>query len=170
MPLFFVTKDNWFAWLLTNTVGFFVGRERFKTDFATTIGPLVLLPKEWSLSTAKTVCAHEIGGHTFQFWAFGLFLPFLGPWLGIIGMGVFYGLLLPVFFNWFRYRLELHAETQRWAYMIELGYEDQVMSRAEDFAKTVGSKAYGWPLPQSWVVWGFKRRAQRMLDKYNEVG
>lgn len=167
MPLILVTKDNWFGWLLTNTVGLLMGRERFRTGFVTTIGPLILIPKEYNLSQAKSVCTHEVRGHVFQFWACGLFIPFIGPWIGIILMLVFYVLLFPVLFNWFRYRLELHADVQKWKYLLELGFEDRVMPRAERFAKTVASWAYGKSIPRAWAVWGFKRKAQKMLDAHN---
>lgn len=169
MPLILVTKDNWFASILTCTVGLLMGRERFRTRFATTIGPVVLLPKEYTYQQAKRVCVHEVRGHIFQFWACGGFLPFVGPWLGIVFMGVLYGLLFPVYFNWFRYRLELHADTQVWKCMIEEGQVQKVLPRARAFALTVSSWAYGKPVPERWAQWGFFRRALRLTRAYQRT-
>jgi hypothetical protein len=165
MPLIFLTKDNWFSWLLTNTVGLLMGRDRFRTKFVQTIGPLIFIPKEFTFYQAKSVCTHEVAGHVFQFWACGLFLPFIGPWLGIVLMLVLYGLLLPIGFNWFRYRLELHADMQKWKWLLEIGHE--VMPRAERFAKTVASWAYGKSIPERWALWGFRRKAKQLIDEHN---
>jgi hypothetical protein len=170
MPLILVSKDNWFAALFTNTIGLLMGRERFRTEFATAIGPVVMIPKEYSFYAAKSVCTHEVRGHVFQFWACGLFLPFIGPWLGVVLMAVLYGLLLPILFNWFRYRLELHADVQKWKWMLETNQSSaEVMDRAEGFAKTVSSWSYGKSIPRAWAVWGFKRRAKKVIDGFQKA-
>lgn len=158
-----MTKDGWFWGVLAaNTLGLFVGKENFLKYFASTFGPLVGIPKEYSYEQARSVITHEVGGHVNQFWAFGLFIPYLGPWIGIIGMTIFYGLLLPYGFNWFRYRLELHADKQKWKYMIAKGATlQEVEARARRFAITVAKK-YGRPVPEKWAVWGFVRSARKV--------
>lgn len=163
-PVILVTKDNWFAKILINTVGLLVGRERFRTEFATTIGPMVMIPKEFSFAKAERVCTHEMG-HVWQFFVCGALIPYIGAWVGIIPMTIAYLLLLPVLFNWFRYRLELHAESWKWKWMIKVGYDDEVLPRARWFAKVVASRDYGWPLPERWVTWGFVRKAKKLLAK-----
>jgi hypothetical protein len=162
-PLILLTKDNWFAGLLTNTVGLGVGRKTFKLHYATTVGPIVLFPRAWDVERCKDVGCHEIGGHTLQCFACGVFLPLIGPFLGLVLMGLLYGLLLPVGFNWFRYRFELHADVQKWKYMIEQRRAAWVLARAKTFGATVGSKAYLWPVPRAWAVWGFERKARKVL-------
>jgi len=136
-------------------------REVFLTQFASTFGPIVGIPEEWE--DPEETIVHEVGGHVNQFGWFGLFIPYVGPWIGILGMILFYGLLFPVGFNWFRYRLELHADKQRWKYMLQHGVSsDAILERAMSFAETISSWQYGKPIPKSWALWGFSRVARKV--------
>jgi len=168
------TKDSWFwkavGWLLQIVTFGVMNRAKFLTKFATTLGPVQAYPAEWKTVEVRTL-VHE-SRHTAQASFFGWFVPVIGwvctaklrPWVGLPLMAVFYGLLLPVGFNWFRYRMELDADKASWKYMMEHEGWDliAVHARAKRFAETVGSWNYGHPVWKSWAVWGFKRAANKL--------
>ena len=136
--------------------------------FATTIGRTMYIPADWTAETVQRVIPHEVLGHVKQFRWFGLGIH---PTLGIFpGMALFYGLLFfPIFLAWFRYRFELHADTKSWEYHLKLPINGwgvaTVRARAEHFAKKVGGKEYLFSVPKQWAVWGFKRRAEKVIKK-----
>ena len=159
-----VTKNSWIWKFVALVLTPLMSKDDFLHNFATTIGPIVAFPEVWTFEQVARVIPHEVGGHVNQFWAFGGFIPYVSPWIGIVPMTIFYGLLLPVLFNWFRYRLELHADKQAWRYMILNGYNfSEVVARAERFARTISSWKYGKCIPEKWAIWGFRRAASKIL-------
>jgi hypothetical protein len=159
-------KSHWFGRLL-NVLVFWMSRERFMEHFATTVGPVVLIPDAWSTAEARDVIPHEAGGHVRQFRWCGLLIH---PWAGLLFMGLIYGLLFfPIMFAYFRYRLELHAESVRWRVLLSEGRASpsDVMNRAQRFADTVSSWAYLKPWPAAWVKRGFVRKAKRIIEEHH---
>jgi hypothetical protein len=163
-----VTKDSWFWDLLGTVLGWLglMSRETFLTKFATTLGGVVALPREMSYGTARRLLAHEVGGHVRHCRWFGLFVPWIGTWLGFLVVVVLQ-LLLPIGFNWFRYRMELHADSVMWRWMLKEGGATgfEIGNRAASFGATVGSWKYGHPVWRRWALWGFKRKAKRVIAR-----
>ena len=136
-------------------------------DNATTIGRTVYIPEDWSIGSVVDVIPHEVAGHVRQFRWCGLGIH---PTAGIFpGMALIYGwgLLVPILLAWGRYRCELHAESQSWRYHLTKGLwtGHEVRLRARKFARRVASWAYFKAWPESWALWGFKRRAERIIRK-----
>jgi len=132
---------------------------------ATTLGRTVYIPEDWSVGAVVRVIPHEVRGHVKQFRYCGLGIhPTLGIFPGMLLLYV-WGLLFPILFAWGRYRLELHAETWSWRYHLQQGAynAEEVRKRAERFAKIVASWAYVKAWPERWAVWGFKRRAEKVI-------
>lgn len=134
---------------------------------ATTLGASVYIPEDWTYAQARGVIPHEVLGHVKQFRWCGLGVH---PALGIFpGMAIIYawGVLLPVLLAWGRYRCELHAETKSWQYHLSKGLwtTDNVRQRSVQFSKVVASSIYAWAVWKSWAVWGFKRRAEKVIRK-----
>jgi len=161
------TKDAWYwraiAWLLSViTFGSFPSA-KFLERFATTLGPVQAYPRGWA-SLSEGIVVHE-SRHTRQARWCGLWTH---PWVGLPIMGILYLLLpLPMGLAWFRYRFELDADAARWRHMLKSGTPPTlVKARAEDFAATVASSAYGWPWPKPWVMWGFKRKLRNVIVEY----
>jgi hypothetical protein len=142
------------------------------TTFATTIGRTVYIPADWTFDRVQRVLPHEVLGHVKQFRYCGLGIH---PTLGIFpGMFFIYVLLFfPIWLAWGRYRMELHAETQAWKYRLE--HDDRpgalvwIKLRSEAFPKKVGGKEYFYSVPKCWAVWGFKRRAKKVIDGYQRA-
>lgn len=137
--------------------------------FATTFGRTVYIPADWSFNSVKDIIPHEVAGHVKQARYFGLGIH---PTLGLPLMALFYLLLpFPIYFAWFRYRLELHADTQAWRVGLAAGTMTikQVKDRAERFARTVSGSAYIFAWPRPLVIWGFKRRAKKVVREYVKV-
>ena len=121
----------------------------------------------WTIDQARAVIPHEVGGHVRQFRWCGLWIH---PWVGLPLMGLFYGLLFfPVMLAYFRYRLELHADIQRWRSLLAEGRASpsDVMQRAQRFAGTVASWAYLKPWPAVLVQRGFVRAAKRVIEEHH---
>ena len=154
-------KSSWFWRAIAAILAFLqiMTRRRFLEDFATTLGPIQSYPEGWPLEVVQTLIAHETQ-HTRQCRYFGLGIS---PWLGLPFMAIAYLLLpLPIGLAWVRYRLELNADQYRWRWMFDHGYpEEAVYYRAEAFAETVSSSAYGWAVPRAWALWGFRRALKR---------
>jgi hypothetical protein len=174
-----MSKEHWLWVVISYLLRFLMPREKFLNKFATTIGPLHGYPKGYSTEDVRRVIPHE-GRHTQQVRACGLFIPYIGPWLGIIPMTILYVLLLPVGFNWFRYKFELDANVASWKYKVNnMGWSlDAIEVAAYRTAKIVGSRSYGWPLPQKRVIKGFlnsydklKREVEgyTLDEKYNII-
>ncbi len=136
--------------------------------FATTIGRTMYIPANWTPDAVQRVIPHEVLGHVKQFRYAGLGIH---PTLGIFpGMFFFYALMFfPIFLAWGRYRLELHADTKSWQYHLNMPVNNWspaiVRARAERFAKLVGGKEYLYSVPRPWAVWGFKRRAEKVIKE-----
>jgi hypothetical protein len=135
--------------------------------FATTIGRTVYIPEGWTVDQARGVLPHEVLGHVRQFrWAGLGAHPTAGIFPGMFLVYV-WGLVFPVLLAWGRYRCELHADAASWAYHLRkrLWTPNDVLARAERFAETVSSSAYAWAWPRRWAVWGFLRRARKVIRK-----
>ncbi len=132
--------------------------------FATTIGRTVYFPDNWTFEQAKSCMPHEVLGHVAQFrWA-GFFIH---PTVGIpLGLFLYALMPLPIFGAWVRYRAELHAETKAWEYKLPRGLINglQLKARAVRFAKMVGGKQYVYSMPHCWVLRGFTRRAEKVIN------
>lgn len=138
------------------------------TTFATTVGRTVYIPPNWTFSSVQRVLPHEVLGHVQQFrWAgFGIH-----PTVGIpLGLLLYFLIPFPVLFAWVRYRAELHAETKAWHYHLQLRNDKPtrawVKLRAEVFPKKISGKEYVYAVPRCWALWGFRRRAGKVLDGY----
>jgi hypothetical protein len=131
--------------------------------FAQTVGPLVGIPDEWDYDKVCRLIPHEVAGHIRQFRWFGLWIH---PWVGVIPMGIVYGLIFfPVGLAYFRYRLELHADIQRWKVVLRSGdwTPETVLARARRFAETVSGKVYLWAWFKPLVMRGFEKAARRVI-------
>lgn len=154
--------SHWF-WRAVLFVGFWIPRGKF----AQTLGPLIGIPDEWSVEQVRGVIPHEVGGHVRQCRAFGLWIH---PWAGLPLMAVVYGLLFfPIFLAYFRYRLELHADAQRWRTLLKEGRASpsDIMARAQGFAETISSWTYLKPWPSALVKRGFTRKAKAVIEEYH---
>jgi hypothetical protein len=154
--------SHWF-WRAVLFVGFWIPRGKF----AQTIGPLVGIPDDWTIEAVRSVIPHEVGGHVRQFRWFGLWIH---PWAGLPLMALVYGLLFfPVFLAYFRYRLELHADSVKWRTRLAEGQSSpsDVMHRAQRFADTVASWTYLKPWPAGLVKRGFVRAAKRVIEEHH---
>jgi hypothetical protein len=155
------TKDSWFwracAWLVAIFTFGGISRQRFLSDFGTTLGPVQAYPSSWS-SLSTELLIHE-ARHTAQARWFGLGIS---PWLGLPLMAVAYLLLpLPLGLAYFRYMLELDADRATWRQMLRDGMSTQtVLKRAAKFGKLVGGGSYGWAWPGAEE--GFKRAAAKV--------
>lgn len=173
-------KGGWFwkvaAWaLFILSVGQFK-RRVFLEWFASSIGGVEAYPSVWT-RIGLVLMAHE-GGHTLQFLFAGWFVPIFGwlgrkvrVWVGILPMGIVYGLLpLPIGLAWCRYRLELDADAKSWRWGLESGemLPNDVRERAESFAETVSSWAYLKAWPKSWAVRGFMKRAEAEILRFEQ--
>lgn len=140
--------------------------------FATTIGRTVYIPADWSSGQVMRVLPHEVDGHVKQFRYAGLCIhPNLGIFPGMFLVYV-WGVLFPVLFAWGRYRCELHADTKSWQFHLraKLWTPVEVKSRAEYFGKLVAGKPYIWAMPRRWVLWGFGRRANKVIREAASEG
>lgn len=161
-------KSHWFGRVL-NVLVFWMGREAFMERFATTVGPLVLIPDDWNANQARSSIPHEVAGHVRQFRWFGLWIH---PWAGVPLMGLVYGLLFfPIMLAYFRYRLELHADTQMWRVLLRDGRasSSDVMHRAQRFAATVASWDYLKPWPAGLVKRGFEKAAKQVIEEHHHA-
>ncbi len=169
------TKDNWFWWLASFIAYAFsfgkTSREKFLTRTASAVGPIVGIPARYSHEQALDVIYHE-GRHVMQFRFFGFWIPYIGPYLGAPMMALLYGLLLPVGFNWFRYRLELDAQAYNWKRRIRNGWShEHLLESCLRSAKSISSWLYGKPIWFSWAKWGYTRKLKNIVKKYeNETG
>jgi len=134
---------------------------------AITFGNWIFIPDNYTVGSARNVIPHETLGHVRQYrWCgFGIH-----PWLGLFpGMFLAYiwGLIFPIFLAWGRYRCELHAESKSWEWHLINGVwtPEQVREKAVRFAGLVAGAAYGFAVPKPWAVWGFKRRAEKVIRK-----
>jgi hypothetical protein len=142
--------------------GFWIGALKAN---ATTLGRTVYIPADWTIGQVVRVIPHEVRGHVKQFRYCGLGIhPNLGFFPGMLLLYV-WGVVFPLFLAWGRYRLELHAESHSWRYHLAQGSigPQEVRYRAQRFAKVVASWTYVKAWPESWAVWGFKRRAERVI-------
>jgi hypothetical protein len=155
-------QSHWF-WRIVMFLAFWLPKGRF----AQTIGPLVGIPDDWSMRKARRVIPHEVAGHVRQQRWFGLGIH---PWVGLLPWALVYCLLLfPFKLAYFRYRLELHADKQKWRALLRSGEmgPDQVIDRARRFAKTVSGKMYLWPWFEGLVMRGFLRAAKRVIEEHH---
>jgi len=159
---------------------------------AATIGPIAGYPEDWPLAK-RTVVHEARHSWQYQLfgWLFfpivslvlsltlGSWWFMLGSllslvtlasrslrgWLGVLPFWLFYFVLpFPVKLCYFRYRLELSADRRSWKWMLRNGYTpDDVRGRAQEFGEIVAGKQYGWPWFKFWVMWGFKRAAEREI-------
>ena len=172
-----VSKDTWFwkalSWLLYIVTFSGLKRSEFLENYSTTLGPVQSYPNNWSADIVERVIIHE-GRHTQQARRFGWGVPILGwirplaPWVGIPIMGIFYlFLFFPIFLAWFRYRLELDADSYRWKYLLinDMETEGEILHRAEVFAGVVSSGHYFWSIPKKWALWGFNRKAKKVIEQ-----
>lgn len=160
-----VSKDTLFWKILANILAFIrvMETEDFLKYYATTIGPIQAYPSDWDAFTVEEIGIHE-SRHTLQARWFGLGIS---PWLGLIPMAVAYLLLpLPAVFAWVRYRLELDAEVQLWKYILAQGMrEESFWRRVEYSALGVSSSHYFFSVPRAYALWGYKRKAKKVLAK-----
>lgn len=162
-----VVKTGWFwtplSWLLFIITFGQLNRDDFLNRFATTIGSYICIPARWSPESADGVLAHECR-HVTQFRWFGFGLH---PLLGVPFMAFAYLLLpLPLGLAWMRYRLELDADVVAWKHLKVVFPEtarELILSRAQRFATTVSSSAYGWAWPRSRALKGFEKAAEKIL-------
>jgi hypothetical protein len=133
---------------------------------ATTLGRTVYIARHWTSDQVRRVIPHEVLGHVKQFRYCGLGIH---PTLGFPGMALIYvwGVIFFIFLAWGRYRCELHADTVSWRYHLKQRTWGpvQVRHRARQFAKTVSSWSYLKAWPKFWVIWGFKRRAEKVIKE-----
>jgi len=152
-PVARVSRKTSFAW-----------RIGFLRRAATTIGRTIYIPDDWTFRQAKGVMPHEVLGHVQQFrWA-GFFIhPTVGIPLGLLLYALF---PIPIFGAYIRYRAELHAETKAWEYKLPRGLINglQIKARAVRFAGMVGGKHYLYSMPKCWVLKGFIRRAEKVIN------
>jgi len=135
--------------------------------FATTIGRTVYIPEDWTYSQVKQALPHEVLGHVKQFRYCGLGIhPTLGIFPGMFFLYV-WGIFFPIFLAWGRYRLELHAETKAWKYYLvrenSPATKAWVERRSKSSSERVGGKEYFYSVPKFWAMWGFKRRARKVI-------
>ena len=157
------TKDNWFCTLLAY-LAFWMPNETFLTRFATSIGPLIFIPKDWETSQVKRLLPHE-GRHVKHARWLGLWIH---PWVGLPLYLVLYCLLpFPCYIAIFRYWFEKDADKQYWLELRRQGrLNAYIVDRAERFGNTVGGWSYLHPLPtRSLCKAGFKRAAIKLLRK-----
>jgi hypothetical protein len=136
--------------------------------FATTIGNTVYFPVFWNADAVRHCLPHEILGHLRQFLVAGFGIH---PNIGIpLGLFAYILLPFPILFAWVRYRMELHADAKSWEYHLRSGLwsPDYVMSRAEIFGAKVGGKPYVLSVPKFWAVWGFKRKAKKVIKRWRD--
>jgi len=175
-----MTKDHWLwsaAWwtLAVLTLGLIaigMGREKFLTRYATTLGPFHGYPREWP-NLSKRLLTHECR-HTTQFVFAGWFVPVLG-WLfgrrvravvGLLPMAIVYGLVvLPIGFAVGRWQLELDADRTAWRWAIRNGYSPAyIRERAAEFGAKVCGGPYLWAwLPALGGVKAFTKAADKVI-------
>lgn len=167
------TKDNWF-WNLISYFAFMISlgktsREYFLTHTATAIGPVVGIPARYYFEKALETLHHE-GRHVIQAKLLGFWIPYIGSYLGVIShFFVLYCLLLPIGFNWFRYRFELDAHSYNWKRWIRSGWKyKDLENTCIRQAKGVSSWLYGKPVWESWAVWGYKRKLEKVIREYEK--
>lgn len=143
-----------------------MSKDNFMCHFATTIGPIQVYPVGWTEAQVRSTIQHE-SRHTKQARWFGLGLS---PWLGVPLHGLFYFLLpIPILFAFFRFWLELDAETARWRWWLARGAtSDFLYSVATNWALLISSSAYGWAIPFSLALWIARRSVERLLT--NTIG
>lgn len=142
-------------------------KERFINNFLTTIGPWILVPKNFNLDDFYWILPHE-ARHVkqYRFFAFGLH-----PLLGFPGMLFVYALLpLPMFGAFGRVYLEMDAERARWKELLRIWKNESLAlailySRCEDFANTVASSMYFYSMPTSFVKWYFRRKLEKIIHE-----
>ena len=90
------------------------------------------------------------------------------PWVGLLPYGIAYLLLFfPIGLAWFRYRLELRADTKRWTYELDKGQRNPTNVRAAAVrrGKKLKGGAYGYAWP--WAVKGYVRRAEAVIKEWH---
>lgn len=144
------TKDNWFcrfmAWFLFIISAGQFKRERFLEDFATTIGNLVFIPKEWSEWSCKTTLIHECR-HIRQFRYMGLGIH---PMVGLpIAAIVYFLLLFPVLLAFGRLLMEYDADMFECDELLKESSDncDFVSIMMTNRADSLSSKDYIWAVP-----------------------
>jgi len=127
---------------------------RFYTNTTTTLGRTIYYPAGWTVDTVRLydciILRHEII-HVRQYlkWGFGNIV------LGTFLMAIAYLLLpVPLFFAWFRYKLEREAYWESYRASIELGLEPQV----EHYAEVLTNSGYFW-------AWYSKKQVQGWFEK-----
>lgn len=163
------TKDNWFcysvAWLLfVISFGFFK-REKFLEGFATTIGHMVFIPKEWSYEACEWTLVHECR-HIKQFRVMGLFIH---PMAGLpIAMVVYLFLLFPVYLAIGRVLLEYDADVFEYKYMIkEKGVSaSTLVAVVVSRAITLSGVGYLFPAPKFLINFLYIRLMNKLTKEY----
>lgn len=175
------TKDGRFwqvvSWLLYLLSFRQFSRQTFLERFATTMGPIQAYPSSWKGISALLV-THE-SQHCQQCLFAGWFVPVFGwffgrrvrIWVGLLPMAFVYGLFpLPLFFAWGRFRLELDAERRAWQAALDNGWlsPERIIQRADEKGELVASWSYLRSWPKKWAVQSFQRRAERLVELWNQ--
>jgi hypothetical protein len=158
-------KEGWFiktlCWIIA--LGNRDRYVRYMTNFAQTIGNYHFYPREWTKDRVERVIPHE-GRHTYQARVCSLGIH---PLLGLPIMAIIYGLIFfPVGLALGRVYLELDADTEVWRQLLLTDTPNAatiIRNRATDFASTVASRDYFWPLPTAWVHKLFNDRAENLI-------
>ncbi len=139
-------------WILRRIT--FGKQDGFYTRFTTTLGRTVYFPDGWTIDKAQLydciTLRHE-GRHIQQNLAWGAG----NIWLGTLLMGIFYLLFpLPIYFAWFRYKLEREAYRVSYYTAIELGLKPNL----ENYVELLTGPKYFW-------TWHSKKQVRAWFHK-----
>jgi hypothetical protein len=159
-----VKEDSWFMKFLNIFVRVF--NKNFMTEYTITIGNRVYMTQANMDRECGYLIAHEVGGHVRQCRYFGFGIH---PWVGFLFYMIAYlFLVFPTQAAYLRYRLELAADAVAWRYALDHGMTaDWVRARAVAFANKVSSWDYFQSWPDGWTLWGFQRKAEKVIQKWS---
>lgn len=150
-------NDIWIGRVLSGML--FLLIPDFIDNWAITLGPVQLYPRDWSEDKVWKVFLHE-AEHTRQMKKLGLG----SAWLGFPIFALLYLFLLPIGFNYFRYKFERDAELSKLQHLYTLKAltSDEVLQQAETKALLVSSRAYGWAVPKQMALKGYLNAAKEI--------
>lgn len=163
-----VTKNHWFwkvaAWILFILSFGQFKREKFLTQFATTLGHIQAYPEEWSVDSVRRTLPHE-SRHTNQFRICGFGIH---PMVGLPLMTLLYGLFVfPIFFAFFRFWSELDAEQASWRYAMAHGASfNYIYQQAEWFAELISGPSYLWAVWKPLATWLSFLVAEKVIAEF----
>lgn len=139
----------------------------FVDRFAFTIGSLQFYPRSWMSIDVWSAIPHEVQ-HSIQMKKLGFNVPVIGTFFGTIIFMILYFLLLPFWFNWFRYVFEKDAVVSDVVYL----YKNKMITNSEALfdleygARMISSKYYGYAWRyKSAIVSYYKEFKSRTLEE-----